>query len=70
VACDQEAQAIYRHIRQMEEASTELVRFISFILSFFAFGDDDRDQFPIVLFQIRPKMEFQIGFRNCQSRES
>ncbi|XP_046449237.1 coiled-coil domain-containing protein 40-like [Daphnia pulex] len=24
VACDQEAQAIYRHIRQMEEASTEL----------------------------------------------
>lgn len=70
VACDQEAQAIYRHIRQMEEASTELVRFISFILSFFAFGVDDRDQFPIVLFQIRPKMEFQIGFRNCQSRES
>ncbi len=27
VACDQEAQAIYRHIRQMEEASTELVCF-------------------------------------------
>jgi chromosome segregation ATPase len=31
VACDQEAQAIYRHIRQMEEASTELVPFYSFI---------------------------------------
>ena len=27
VACDQEAQAIYRHIRQMEEASSQLVRF-------------------------------------------
>lgn len=34
VACDQEGQAIYRHIRQIEEASSQLV---SILLVFFIF---------------------------------